>query len=74
MTLHANIGPKVDYGHVAKLDQLGLLSPDLQLIHMIASTPAEIDAVGEGRMLRQLFTLHRDADWVRYRSTEPVSR
>ena len=47
VTLHANIGPKVDYGHVAKLDQLGLLYPGLQLIHMIASTPAEIDAVAK---------------------------
>ncbi len=47
ITLHANIGPKVDYGHVAKLDELGLLYPDLQLIHMISSTPAEIDAVAK---------------------------
>ena len=42
-----NIGPKVDFGHVASLDRLGLLYKDLQLVHMISSTPDEIEAVAK---------------------------
>jgi cytosine/adenosine deaminase-related metal-dependent hydrolase len=47
LTAHVNIGPKIDYGHVAALAKLGLLYKDLQLIHMISSTAQEIDAVAE---------------------------
>jgi len=47
LTAHVNIGPKIDYGHVAALQKLGLLYKDLQLIHMISSTPEEIAAVAE---------------------------
>jgi len=42
-----NIGPKIDYGHVAALDKLGLLYQDLQLIHMISSTPEEVQMVAK---------------------------
>jgi len=47
LSAHVNIGPKVDFGHVAALDKLGLLYKDLQLIHMISSTPNEIQAVAK---------------------------
>ena len=47
LSAHVNIGPKVDYGHVAALDKLGLLYPGLQLIHMISSTPEEVQAVAK---------------------------
>jgi 5-methylthioadenosine/S-adenosylhomocysteine deaminase len=47
LTAHVNIGPKIDYGHVTALAKLGLLYKDLQLIHMISSTPEEIAAVAE---------------------------
>jgi cytosine/adenosine deaminase-related metal-dependent hydrolase len=47
LSAHVNIGPKVDFGHVAALDKLGLLYPDLQLIHMISSTPEEVQAVAK---------------------------
>ena len=45
ITAHVNIGPKIDFGHVAALQKLGLLYKDLQLVHMISSTADEIDAV-----------------------------
>jgi cytosine/adenosine deaminase-related metal-dependent hydrolase len=45
LTAHVNIGPKIDFGHVAALAKLDLLYRDLQLIHMISSTPEEIDMV-----------------------------
>jgi cytosine/adenosine deaminase-related metal-dependent hydrolase len=45
LTAHVNIGPKIDFGHVAALAKLDLLYRDLQLIHMISSTPEEIDLV-----------------------------
>jgi cytosine/adenosine deaminase-related metal-dependent hydrolase len=47
ISAHVNIGPKVDFGHVAALDKLGLLYPGLQLIHMISSTPEEVQAVAK---------------------------
>jgi cytosine/adenosine deaminase-related metal-dependent hydrolase len=47
LSAHVNIGPKVDFGHVAALDKLGLLYPGLQLIHMISSTPEEVQAVAK---------------------------
>jgi cytosine/adenosine deaminase-related metal-dependent hydrolase len=47
ITAHVNIGPKIDYGHVIAMQKLGLLYKDLQLVHMISSTPEEIDAVAE---------------------------
>jgi cytosine/adenosine deaminase-related metal-dependent hydrolase len=47
ISAHVNIGPKVDFGHVAALDKLGLLYPDLQLIHMISSTLEEVQAVAK---------------------------
>jgi 5-methylthioadenosine/S-adenosylhomocysteine deaminase len=43
ITVHCNIGQKVDRGHVAALDKLGLLYPDLQLVHMVSSTPQEVE-------------------------------
>lgn len=43
ITVHCNIGQKVDRGHVTALDRLGLLYPDLQLVHMVSSTPQEIE-------------------------------
>jgi 5-methylthioadenosine/S-adenosylhomocysteine deaminase len=43
ITVHCNIGQKVDRGHVAALDRLGLLYSDLQLVHMVASTPQEVE-------------------------------
>jgi 5-methylthioadenosine/S-adenosylhomocysteine deaminase len=45
ITVHCNIGHKVDVGHVAALDRLGLLYPDLQLVHMISSTADEVEMV-----------------------------
>jgi 5-methylthioadenosine/S-adenosylhomocysteine deaminase len=45
LTAHVNIGPRIDFGHVAALAKLDLLYRDLQLIHMISSTPEEIDMV-----------------------------
>jgi 5-methylthioadenosine/S-adenosylhomocysteine deaminase len=45
LSVHVNIGPKIDFGHVIALAKLNLLYPDLQLIHMISSTPEEIDMV-----------------------------
>jgi 5-methylthioadenosine/S-adenosylhomocysteine deaminase len=45
MTAHINISTKIDVGHVKRLDQLGLLYEDLQLVHMLSSTPEEIAAV-----------------------------
>ena len=45
LTAHVNIGPKIDFGHVGALAKLDLLYRDLQLIHMISSTPEEIDLV-----------------------------
>ncbi len=45
ITAHANIGLKIDFGHVAALQKLGMLYKDLQLVHMISSTPEEIDMV-----------------------------
>ncbi|MGB6754250.1 MAG: amidohydrolase family protein [Xanthobacteraceae bacterium] len=47
ITVHCNIGTKVDVGHVAALDRLGLLYPDLQLVHMVSSTPDEIQMVAK---------------------------
>ena len=47
LSAHVNIGWKVDFGHVAALERAGLLYPDLQLIHMISSTPEEIQAVAK---------------------------
>jgi 5-methylthioadenosine/S-adenosylhomocysteine deaminase len=47
ITVHCNIGHKVDVGHVAALDHLGLLYRDLQLVHMISSTPDEIGMVAK---------------------------
>ncbi|MDB5964827.1 MAG: amidohydrolase [Polaromonas sp.] len=47
LTAHCNIGSRIDFGHAAKLDQLGLLYEDLQLVHMVSSTQAEIDAVAK---------------------------
>ena len=47
LTAHCNIGTKVDFGHVTKLDQLGLLYEDLQLVHMVSTTPAEIEMVAK---------------------------
>lgn len=47
ITVHCNIGHKVDVGHVAALERLGLLYPDLQLVHMISSTPEEVDMVAK---------------------------
>ncbi len=47
LSAHCNIGHKVDVGHVASLQKLGLLYPDLQLIHMVSSTPEEIDMVAK---------------------------
>lgn len=47
ISAHVNIGPKIDYGHVAALDKLGLLYKDLQLIHMISSTPEEVQMVAK---------------------------
>ena len=43
ITVHCDIGQKVDRGHVAALDRLGLLYPDLQLVHMVSSTPQEVE-------------------------------
>lgn len=45
LSAHVNIGPKIDFGHVSALAKLNLLYPDLQLIHMVSSTPEEIDMV-----------------------------
>ncbi len=39
--------PQGRFRPCCKLDELGLLYPDLQLIHMISSTPAEINAVAK---------------------------
>jgi cytosine/adenosine deaminase-related metal-dependent hydrolase len=47
ITVHCNIGQKVDVGHVAALDRLGLLYPDLQLVHMVSSTPEEVAMVAK---------------------------
>jgi 5-methylthioadenosine/S-adenosylhomocysteine deaminase len=47
MTAHINISTKIDTGHVTRLAQLGLLYKDLQLIHMLSSTPAEIAEVAK---------------------------
>jgi len=44
ITLHCNVGANFDRGHVATLERLGLLYPDLNLVHMISSTPEEIAA------------------------------
>jgi 5-methylthioadenosine/S-adenosylhomocysteine deaminase len=45
MTAHINISTKIDVGHVKRLNEMGLLYKDLQLIHMLSSTPEEIAAV-----------------------------
>jgi cytosine/adenosine deaminase-related metal-dependent hydrolase len=47
LSAHVNIGHKVDVGHVTALNKLGLLYPDLQLIHMISTTPEEVDMVAK---------------------------
>lgn len=47
LSAHVNIGPKIDYGHVTALDKLGLLYKDLQLIHMISTTPEEVQMVAK---------------------------
>jgi len=47
LSVHCNIGHKVDSGHVLQLQKLGLLYPDLQLIHMISTTPEEVEMVAK---------------------------
>lgn len=47
ISLHCNVGARFDRGHVAALERLGLLYPDLNLVHMISSTPEEIAAAAK---------------------------